>query len=210
MKICYRLIFWNTNVWTPQGRRYDSWNVGQNNAQNIDLNKNFPDLTSIIHGRRRQKGYRTDHVPIPDYYWFGKVQYESLSIHVWFCWTTALNWINLSHFLIWRSLNAAMQVAPETYAVMKWIRSIPFVLSANFHGGDLVVSYPYDLSKHPLEHNMFSPTPDEQVNGPLETRHLENREILIEVPLLASHKRIHKNKRRRQNNWRKMYHGDLS
>ncbi|XP_041635871.1 carboxypeptidase Z-like [Cheilinus undulatus] len=106
--------------------RYDSWNIGRNNAQNIDLNRNFPDLTSIVYRRRRQKGYHTDRIPIPDFYWFGKV-------------------------------------APETYAVMKWIRSIPFVLSANFHGGDLVVSYPYDLSKHPLEHNMLSPTPDEQV-----------------------------------------------
>lgn len=77
--------------------------------------------------------------------------------------------VNLFHFLVLISLNAAIQVAPETYAVMKWIRSIPFVLSANFHGGDLVVSYPYDLSKHPLERNMFSPTPDDQVNGLLET-----------------------------------------
>lgn len=55
------------------------------------------------------------------------------------------------------------QVAPETYAVMKWIRSIPFVLSANFHGGDLVVSYPYDLSKHPMRHKLLSPAPDEKV-----------------------------------------------
>ncbi|KAM6909005.1 carboxypeptidase Z-like [Xenentodon cancila] len=109
-----------------EGRGYSSWNIGRNNAQNIDLNRNFPDLTSIVYGRRRQKGYRTDHIPIPDYYWFGKV-------------------------------------APETYAVMKWIRSIPFVLSANFHGGDLLVSYPYDLSKHPLQSNMFSPTPDDKV-----------------------------------------------
>ncbi|XP_008281020.1 carboxypeptidase Z [Stegastes partitus] len=109
-----------------EDQRYDSRNIGRNNAQNIDLNRNFPDLTSVIYSRRRQKGYRTDHVPIPDYYWFGKV-------------------------------------APETYAVMKWIRSIPFVLSASFHGGDLAVSYPYDLSKHPLEHNMFSPTPDDKV-----------------------------------------------
>lgn len=70
---------------------------------------------------------------------------------------------DLFHFLVQISLNAAIQVAPETYAVMKWIRSIPFVLSANFHGGDLVVSYPYDLSKHPLERNMFSPTPDDKV-----------------------------------------------
>ncbi|XP_047462579.1 carboxypeptidase Z-like [Mugil cephalus] len=109
-----------------EDHRYDSKDIGRNNAQNIDLNRNFPDLTSIVYSRRRQKGYRTDHIPIPDYYWFGKV-------------------------------------APETYAVMKWIRSIPFVLSANFHGGDLVVSYPYDLSKHPLERNMFSPTPDDKV-----------------------------------------------
>ncbi|XP_019127654.2 carboxypeptidase Z isoform X2 [Larimichthys crocea] len=109
-----------------EGPRYDSSNIGRNNAQNVDLNRNFPDLTTIVYSRRKRKGARTDHIPIPDYYWFGKV-------------------------------------APETYAVMKWIRSIPFVLSANFHGGDLVVSYPYDLSKHPLERNMFSPTPDDQV-----------------------------------------------
>ncbi|XP_053198979.1 carboxypeptidase Z-like [Scomber japonicus] len=109
-----------------EGQRYSTWNIGRNNAQNVDLNRNFPDLTSIVYNRRRSKGYRTDHIPIPDFYWFGKV-------------------------------------APETYAVMKWIRSIPFVLSANFHAGDLVVSYPYDLSKHPLERNMFSPTPDDQV-----------------------------------------------
>ncbi|XP_072232739.1 carboxypeptidase Z-like isoform X2 [Leuresthes tenuis] len=116
----------DNNDGDDEGQRYSSWNIGRNNAQNIDLNRNFPDLTSIAYNRRRQKGYRTDHIPIPDYYWFGKV-------------------------------------APETYAVMKWIRSIPFVLSANFHGGDLVVSYPYDLSKHPLEHSMFSPTPDDKV-----------------------------------------------
>ncbi|KAJ3585447.1 hypothetical protein NHX12_014166 [Muraenolepis orangiensis] len=109
-----------------QSRRYDSWNVGRTNAQGIDLNRNFPDLASIVYQRRRQRTYRTDHVAIPDFYWFGKI-------------------------------------APETYAVMKWTRSIPFMLAANFHGGYLVASYPYDLSKHPLEHKMFSPTPDEKV-----------------------------------------------
>ncbi|KAK6323142.1 carboxypeptidase Z-like [Coregonus clupeaformis] len=109
-----------------EAQNYNSWTLGRGNAQNIDLNRNFPDLTAIVYSRRRHRRFRSDHIPIPDAYWFGKV-------------------------------------APEAYAVMKWIRSIPFVLSANFHGGELLVSYPYDLSKHPLEQTMFSPTPDEQV-----------------------------------------------
>lgn len=116
----------SNNADDEQGPGYPSWTLGRGNALNIDLNRNFPDLTAVAYSRRRHKGYRTDHIPIPDSYWFGKV-------------------------------------APETYAVMKWVRSIPFVLSANFHGGELVVSYPFDLSKHPLEHKMFSPTPDEKV-----------------------------------------------
>jgi len=47
---------------------------------------------------------------------------------------------------------------------MKWIRSYPFVISASLHGGELVVSYPFDFSKHPQEERMHSPTPDEQVS----------------------------------------------
>ncbi|KAG7335317.1 hypothetical protein KOW79_001913 [Hemibagrus wyckioides] len=51
-------------------------------------------------------------------------------------------------------------VAPETRAVISWMRSIPFVLSANLHGGELVVTYPFDMARDwaAREH---TPTPDD-------------------------------------------------
>uniref|UniRef100_M4AXG5 Carboxypeptidase X, M14 family member 1 n=1 Tax=Xiphophorus maculatus TaxID=8083 RepID=M4AXG5_XIPMA len=51
-------------------------------------------------------------------------------------------------------------VAPETRAVINWMQNIPFALGANLHGGELVVTYPYDMTRDwaPREH---TPTPDE-------------------------------------------------
>lgn len=36
------------------------------------------------------------------------------------------------------------QYALETRAIISWMQSHPFVLGANFQGGESVVAYPYD------------------------------------------------------------------
>ncbi|XP_067277860.1 probable carboxypeptidase X1 [Pseudorasbora parva] len=50
-------------------------------------------------------------------------------------------------------------VAPETRAVISWMQDIPFVLSANLHGGELVVTYPFDCTRDWIPHQ-DTPTAD--------------------------------------------------
>ncbi|XP_017852349.1 carboxypeptidase D isoform X2 [Drosophila busckii] len=67
---------------------------------------------------------------------------------------------------------------PETAALVEWIVSKPFVLSANFHGGAVVTSYPYDNS---IAHNDCceeSLTPDDRVFKQLAHSYADNHAIM--------------------------------
>jgi len=87
-----------------EGNNRKDWIIGRSNANNVDLNRNFPDQ-------------------------------------------------------FFKSVTGPPQ--PETAAVMKWLHEIPFVLSANLHGGSLVANYPYDDS--PTGKSEYSKSPDDDV-----------------------------------------------
>uniref|UniRef100_A0A914W539 Peptidase M14 carboxypeptidase A domain-containing protein n=1 Tax=Plectus sambesii TaxID=2011161 RepID=A0A914W539_9BILA len=62
-----------------------------------------------------------------------------------------------------RPLNDSWKPQVETLAVMQWLSEIPFVLSANLHGGTLVANYPFDSNPLKFELGGYAAAPDDDV-----------------------------------------------
>lgn len=116
-----------------ENRGVTHWMMGRANANDVDLNRNFPDLDVW------EYKYQSE----------GKEKFDHLVVE-------SAQEINNKHV---DCVNKTFQ--PETLAVAKWIEKNPFVLSANLHGGDFVVNYPYDDSKS--HKTSYSATPDDDL-----------------------------------------------
>nr|XP_004661522.1 probable carboxypeptidase X1 isoform X2 [Jaculus jaculus] len=78
-------------------------------------------------------------------------------------------------------------VAPETRAVIEWMKRIPFVLSANLHGGELVVSYPFDMTRTPWAAHELTPTPDDAVFRWLSTVYAGSNRVMQDTDRRPCH-----------------------
>lgn len=67
------------------------------------------------------------------------------------------NSVNLNTDFDWKS-GASIHGEPETKATIEWLNHYPFILSATFFSGKVVVSYPFYQ-----DHGMGSLTPDDEI-----------------------------------------------
>lgn len=108
-----------------QGKR--DWLKGRANGNNVDLNRNFPDLDRLMYKLEKNPHHANNHL------------------------------VRLKQTLI----DYGDKLEPEVKAVMVWLAAIPFVLSTNFHNGDMVANYPFDEAKDGEQH-AYTASPDDK------------------------------------------------
>uniref|UniRef100_A0A8C6XP18 Peptidase M14 domain-containing protein n=1 Tax=Naja naja TaxID=35670 RepID=A0A8C6XP18_NAJNA len=62
---------------------------------------------------------------------------------------------------LWDAEDAGL-VPHKNLGVISWMQRYPFVLSANMHGGELVVTYPFDMTRT-RKYKELTPTPDDAI-----------------------------------------------
>lgn len=146
-----------TTPFAPQGPDGIGYLTGRNNANGVDLNRNFPDLNTFMYYSGEISG-PNHHIPLPDN-WKSQVP-------AWDAASAAASSYS-TDMLIAALPFCSSQVEPETLAVIQWIGSYNFVLSANLHGGAVVANYPYDKSQDQRfrshRRTANTPTPDDKL-----------------------------------------------
>ncbi|KAK2829059.1 hypothetical protein Q7C36_017049 [Tachysurus vachellii] len=162
-----------------KGSELAGWALGRFSYKGYDMNNNFANLNSVMWDAMEletDKSKLINHyIPIPKQYTSKDALVRKL--HEEIC-QSCKSFINLLTLIMPHNpevisiktqrvseivllfTNGRLKVAPETRAVISWMQSIPFVLSANLHGGELVVTYPFDMARDwaAREH---TPTPDD-------------------------------------------------
>uniref|UniRef100_A0A4W5NGY8 Carboxypeptidase X, M14 family member 1 n=1 Tax=Hucho hucho TaxID=62062 RepID=A0A4W5NGY8_9TELE len=114
-----------------KGSELAEWALGRYSYQGIDMNHNFADLNKVMWDAIEFDFQNNDKSKLINHYIPIPEYYTSEDAFV----------------------------ALETRAVINWMQNIPFVLSANLHGGELVVTYPFDRTEDWAPRD-DTPTPD--------------------------------------------------
>ncbi|KAI1238062.1 hypothetical protein IHE44_0012773 [Lamprotornis superbus] len=140
------------------GSELAGWAMGRWTYEGIDLNHNFADLNTALWDAEDNDlvphKFPNHYIPIPEYYTFANATVRPQNTLI------LLGWC---HGETPKHPDPPGVVAPETRAVIAWMQRYPFVLSANLHGGELVVTYPFDMSRTYWKAQELTPTPDDGV-----------------------------------------------
>ncbi|CAK8671674.1 unnamed protein product [Clavelina lepadiformis] len=126
------------------------WSIGRYNWNGRDLNRDFPDLTDFVKPYLLKQQNNVKKAPDDAILPVNNNNVSTKSQKEW-GWTQECNRITLKN---------ANFLQAETKAVMRWIFSLPFVLSITFHDGGFGAVYPFDKR---FTSRWYTPTPDNEI-----------------------------------------------